>query len=75
MNNRIHITCCMKCEKREPGCHSTCEDYIQQKKELDATKEYKKANASAFTQSWVTAAHKNRKTSKERRNGKTTGQP
>lgn len=75
MRNRINITCCVDCTKRYPGCHGKCEDYIQQKKELNATKDYKKDNADAFAASWVTAKHRSRKTSKERRTGKTLGQP
>ena len=26
---------CKDCEKRTPGCHSTCEEYIQFRKERD----------------------------------------
>lgn len=29
------ITCCMDCEKRVLGCHSTCEEYIRQKSIVD----------------------------------------
>lgn len=32
---RAQITCCYKCKDRHPGCHATCNDYIQQKKEHD----------------------------------------
>lgn len=27
------IVCCYKCEKRYPGCHSKCKDYINEKKQ------------------------------------------
>lgn len=29
------INCCYKCEKRHIGCHSTCEDYLRERKALD----------------------------------------
>ena len=32
------ITCCKDCATRHPGCHGTCEKYIQQKAELEAAK-------------------------------------
>lgn len=34
---RYKIECCYKCQKRCPGCHSTCEDYKTEKAELDET--------------------------------------
>ena len=43
----MRITCCNKCTEREVGCHSKCNRYIKQKKELEqynkivrATNEY-----------------------------------
>jgi hypothetical protein len=30
------ITCCKDCATRHPGCHASCEKYIQQKAELDS---------------------------------------
>ena len=37
--HRWHISaeqnCCYKCEKRNPDCHSYCEEYIAWKKQLD----------------------------------------
>ena len=35
---RYKITCCLGCVDRNPGCHSVCEKYIQQRAELDASK-------------------------------------
>lgn len=32
------ITCCKDCADRHPGCHGSCEKYIQQRAELDAVK-------------------------------------
>lgn len=33
---RDRIECCRYCEdKRKPGCHATCEDYIREKAEHD----------------------------------------
>ena len=43
------ITCCRDCDRRHCGCHSICEEYKRQRKELD---EYK-----------VRAAEQNRLTS------------
>lgn len=31
----IGIKTCLNCERRFPNCHSTCEDYIQEKKALN----------------------------------------
>lgn len=35
---RTKITCCKDCQERFPGCHGSCEKYIQQRAELDAAK-------------------------------------
>lgn len=32
------ITCCYNCNKREIGCHSTCETYIKAKEKYEAEK-------------------------------------
>lgn len=40
MANRINVTCCYKCEKREPGCHGKCETYIRQAEELSKSKKW-----------------------------------
>ena len=32
---RKYFSCCVDCEKRHPACHSTCEQYIKDKKEHD----------------------------------------
>lgn len=34
----VKITVCKDCATRHPGCHGTCEKYIQQKAELDQWK-------------------------------------
>ena len=36
-NNR----CCKGCEKRYVGCHSTCEEYKEYRKEMDEQKQNK----------------------------------
>jgi hypothetical protein len=36
--DRYKITCCLGCVDRNPGCHSVCEKYIQQRAELDESK-------------------------------------
>lgn len=36
---RTKFTCCYRCEKREVGCHSTCEDYLKLKEEADTARE------------------------------------
>ena len=35
----VKIECCINCTKRNPGCHSSCEDYIKEKAEYKAEKE------------------------------------
>ena len=34
------IECCYRCEKRHERCHSTCEEYAQQKKDHEEYLEY-----------------------------------
>lgn len=36
---RYGIKCCLNCEKRQPYCHSTCDDYKKQRDEMDETSE------------------------------------
>lgn len=43
------ITCCYKCEKRYPGCHSSCEDYIKQKEIWESKKKAIKQDLSDST--------------------------
>lgn len=38
------IKCCRGCKERSPGCHSTCEKYIQEKSEYEKEKAWEKAN-------------------------------
>lgn len=35
---RTRIDSCYQCPDRYPGCHGSCEKYIQQKKELEESK-------------------------------------
>lgn len=35
------VRCCKDCEKREVGCHSTCEEYIRQSEETKKINELK----------------------------------
>ncbi len=35
----VKITVCKDCPERHPGCHATCEKYINQRAEYDAYKE------------------------------------
>lgn len=37
---------CKGCKKRELGCHSTCPEYIQFRKELDRANELKRGRRS-----------------------------
>lgn len=37
----MKITCCKGCEKRFPGCHSECEDYLEERRKLDEYNEEK----------------------------------
>lgn len=36
---RVAITCCKGCENRHLKCHTDCDLYLQQKAELDETRE------------------------------------
>lgn len=45
------MKCCINCEKRIPGCHDTCEDYIaesradhERKEKIRMAKEKERAN-------------------------------
>ena len=38
MNNTWAKSSCSNCEKRHPGCHSTCTDYINFKKDIEDQK-------------------------------------
>lgn len=40
----VLITCCKDCEKRQIGCHSTCEEYIAQAKRLKKEREIDRQN-------------------------------
>ena len=35
----MSYTCCFRCEKRQPGCHSSCEDYLRAKAEYEKNRE------------------------------------
>lgn len=69
------ITCCYKCPDREIGCHSTCQDYIQQKKDYDEcrTRERKERDLFGSYQHntdgtmWTPPANKTRKSKKYRK--------
>ena len=36
------MTCCMDCEKRHVGCHSDCEEYLNEKEQHKADMEARK---------------------------------
>lgn len=38
----MRIKCCQYCEDRYPGCHSKCEEYIEEKQRLDKFNERKR---------------------------------
>mgnify|MGYP006934498513 CR=1 FL=1 len=38
---RTRITCCKNCQDRYLNCHSNCEIYLEQRKELEAFKDKK----------------------------------
>lgn len=42
---RVNIQCCLNCEDRHVGCHSSCERYKQERAEIEAAK----AEASAHS--------------------------
>ena len=48
------INCCYGCEKREVGCHSSCESYIAERKLMDAEKEKRKKTQEKSDALWDT---------------------
>lgn len=53
------ISCCLGCEQREIGCHSTCEKYKKEREMLNkrnemivAQKEYEKEELEIFLHSY-----------------------
>ena len=54
---RKKIECCNGCKKRASGCHSTCEDYIREKEELNELHTAIQAEKDAAEQ--VREYHKN----------------
>lgn len=45
MFNDGHKSPCMGCDKRQVGCHSTCETYIAYKAEIEAQNEERRQKA------------------------------
>ena len=43
---------CKNCEKRNPGCHADCQDYISFKKELDEYNNKRKEEADLASVYW-----------------------
>ncbi len=43
---------CKDCKKRNPGCHSDCQDYISFKKELDEYNSKRKEEADIESLYW-----------------------
>lgn len=39
---------CFRCDKRYPGCHASCEDYLEWKKSHDALKAEEDAERKKF---------------------------
>lgn len=57
------IQCCRFCgpPKRSVGCHATCENYIQEKKEYDEKQaQYRKELGEIIDQDYVSKARKHR---------------
>lgn len=44
---RIKINCCLNCEDRHVGCHSSCDRYKQERAEIDAAKAAASAQSRA----------------------------
>lgn len=44
---RTRITCCKDCQNRYLNCHSSCEIYLEQRKELEAYKDKKSKEIEA----------------------------
>lgn len=43
----MKITCCKGCQGRYVGCHSECEEYIEQKARLEKHKEVQRRESEA----------------------------
>ena len=44
---RTRITCCKDCQNRHLNCHSSCELYLEQRKELEVYKDKKSKEIEA----------------------------
>lgn len=44
---RTRITCCKNCQNRHLNCHSSCETYLEQRKELEVYKDKKSKEIEA----------------------------
>lgn len=67
---RYKIECCLNCQKRSGGCHSTCEEYKKQRAELDETNAEilkKKETQKSIDTAMFDSMDKYRKTSDYRR--------
>ena len=49
---------CKDCEKRNPGCHSICRDYISYKEKLDELNRKIKEEKTIFTAKWSDSKRK-----------------
>ena len=51
---------CKDCERRNPGCHSSCQDYISYRKKLEEfnAKVKKEKEKNAFTATWSNSTRK-----------------
>lgn len=55
--------CCKNCEKRQVGCHSTCEDYLAQKIRNDTERAERNADNQEFL-AYITRITKTKKQNK-----------
>ena len=44
--------CCKDCQKRQIGCHATCEEYITSKQERDRLMAQERQDKQGFIESW-----------------------
>lgn len=66
-NNYHAITCCRNCDKRYPGCHSQCPEYIEEKANYDAKKAEYNKKADVYSAIYGNRCKKVNKALKKRR--------
>ena len=47
-----YFHCCKDCQKREVGCHGSCEEYLESKQGRDRLIEQERQDKKGFIESW-----------------------